>query len=208
MTGSTADRLLTLLKTRGPQTAQEAAVALAMTPAGAQQWLAQLATAALVVPEDRRHGRGRPRRYWRLSAKGHARFPDRHADLTLDIIESTRAVFGPDGLDKLIAHREAATLAKYGAALAKCVTLEERVAALAALRDAEGYMAHWETTPDGGFLLVENHCPICAAAAACQGFCRSELSIFRTVLGPGADVRRVEHVLAGARRCAYAIRPA
>jgi predicted ArsR family transcriptional regulator len=57
----------------------------------------------------------------------------------------------------------------------------------------------------GSFLFVENHCPICAAAAACQGLCRSELAIFRAVLGAEITVERTDHILAGARRCAYRI---
>jgi predicted ArsR family transcriptional regulator len=32
------------------------------------------------------------------------------------------------------------------------------------LRTEEGYMAEFEAEPDGSFLLIENHCPICAAA--------------------------------------------
>jgi predicted ArsR family transcriptional regulator len=66
-------------------------------------------------------------------------------------------------------------------------------------------MAEWSPDPGGGFLLVENHCPICAAAAACQGFCRAELQAFRNALGPDVVVERAEHILAGARRCAYRI---
>jgi predicted ArsR family transcriptional regulator len=68
-------------------------------------------------------------------------------------------------------------------------------------------MAEWRKDDDG-FLLVENHCPICTAAAACQGFCRSELDVFRDALGRDAVVERIEHILAGARRCAYRITPA
>ncbi len=60
----------------------------------------------------------------------------------------------------------------------------------------------------GGFRLIENHCPICAAARVCQGFCRSELALFREVLGPGVAVERTEHLLAGGRRCAYRVTPA
>ena len=56
-------------------------------------------------------------------------------------------------------------------------------------------------------MLVENHCPICAAATACQGLCRDELALFQKVLGPNVEVERTEHILAGARRCAYVIRP-
>jgi predicted ArsR family transcriptional regulator len=59
----------------------------------------------------------------------------------------------------------------------------------------------------GGFLLVENHCPICAAANACQGFCSTELDLFRTVLGPSVEVERVEHIVSGDQRCAYRVRP-
>lgn len=49
--------------------------------------------------------------------------------------------------------------------------------------------------------------PICAAASHCQGFCRAELDMFRDLLGAAAVVDRIEHLLAGARRCAYRIRP-
>ena len=44
-----------------------------------------------------------------------------------------------------------------------------------------------------------------AAATACQGFCRAELDVFRSVLGPDATVTRDEHIVSGGRRCSYAI---
>ena len=46
-----------------------------------------------------------------------------------------------------------------------------------------------------GYVLIENHCPICVAATACQGFCRSELDTFREVLGPDVSVERIEHIV-------------
>jgi predicted ArsR family transcriptional regulator len=85
--------------------------------------------------------------------------------------------------------------------------LPERVQALALARDVEGYMAEVEAQGDGSLLLVENHCPICAAARDCQNFCRSELEVFQRVLGPACSVVREEHILAGERRCAYRIKP-
>ena len=65
-------------------------------------------------------------------------------------------------------------------------------------------MAELEKTADG-WLLLENHCPICAAATACQGFCSNELALFRKVLGSEAQVERVEYLLEGGRRCAYSV---
>ncbi len=58
-------------------------------------------------------------------------------------------------------------------------------AALAAARSLEGYMAEVEPRVDGSVLLLENHCPICAAAQACQQFCRSELDASGACWGRG-----------------------
>lgn len=200
------ERLLYLLKSSGASTTADLAERLSMTTAGARQHLSKLAEAGLVYGEDEIIGRGRPRRRWRLTQAGHDRFPDRHGDLTLQMIEATRAVFGEEGLDRLIAHREAETRTAYLAALHSVNELSSRVVELARLRESEGYMAEIQREPDGSFLLVENHCPICAAATACQGFCRAELALFRLVLGEGVSVEREDHLLAGARRCAYRIR--
>ena len=81
------------------------------------------------------------------------------------------------------------------------------VAALAAARSAEGYMARVERGEDGSLFLIEDHCPICAAASSCQGLCRSELDIFRTLFGELAEVSREEHLMAGGRRCTYRVTP-
>ena len=77
----------------------------------------------------------------------------------------------------------------------------------ARIRREEGYMAEWTRAEDGALLLVENHCPICAAARTCQGLCRDELSLFREILGDDVEVERTEHLLSGARRCAYRVAP-
>ena len=107
----------------------------------------------------------------------------------------------------LIAAREKQMIESYGERLRGHGNLGVRVRALAAVRNEEGYMAEARADGKGGFLLIENHCPICAAATACQGFCRSELEVFRAALGSDVRVERSEHLLAGARRCAYRIVP-
>jgi len=204
---NTADQILFLLKTRGPRTAQQLAELLDMTSMGARRHLEAAEERGFVSFEDVAEKVGRPSRRWLLTEAGHARFPDRHADLTLQLILQVRTLFGEEGLDKLIAAREQASEASYRAAIGEGAALPERVQALALVRDVEGYMAEVEAQGDGSLLLVENHCPICAAARDCQNFCRSELDVFQRVLGPGCQVRREEHILAGARRCAYRIKP-
>jgi len=201
------ERLLYLLKSRGPQATAAVARHLGITAVGARKHLQNLEARGLVRYEDRRQAVGRPKRSWSLTEQGHGRFPDAHADLTLELLRAVRGLYGAAGLERLISQRERDTLAAYRAAMQGADGLAERVRRLAALRRREGYMAEWRRTADGGFLLAENHCPICAAATECQGFCRSELEIFRAVLGKAATVERTDHILAGARRCAYRITP-
>lgn len=198
------DRLLYQLKSRGPQAAATLAAACAITPMGAHKQLQALQSAGLVRAQDEVQGVGRPKRLWQLTAAGHARFPDRHGDLAVQLLLQVSRVLGEPALEQLIAAREAQALASYTARLATQRSLAGRVRQLAALRAEEGYLARAEA--DGrDWLLIEDHCPICAAAQSCQGFCRSELSLFQQSLGPQAVVRREEHLLAGARRCVYRI---
>lgn len=205
---NTADQILFLLKTRGPRTAQQLAGLLELTSMGVRRHLEAAEASSLVTFEDVAEKVGRPSRRWLLTDAGHARFPDRHADLTLQLITQVRTLFGEEGMDKLITAREKVTEAAYRDAVAATGgSLAQRVEALALARDAEGYMAEVEPADDGALLLVENHCPICAAARECQNFCRSELEVFQRVLGPHASVERAEHLLSGARRCAYRIKP-
>ena len=204
-THSTADRVLMRLKSHGPQTAQDIADAFAVSVMGAHKVLGALGCSGLVRHEDVSAGRGRPRRVFSLTEAGHNRFPNRHAELNAELIDLIRQSFGQEGLDRLIGEREGRQRARY--VVRDKTSLFDKLAALAELRAAEGYMARVEPEEDGSFLLVEDHCPICAAATACQGFCRSELAIFRDALGDNAEVNREEHLMGGGRRCTYRVMP-
>lgn len=203
---SAADDILRLLKTQGPTQTLAVAEHLGVSRQAARQHLERLEVDGLVEQAMERAGVGRPRAAWSLSVRGHRRFPDAHAQMSVELIEAVRVEFGAEGLDRLVARRERATLAAYELALAGSDRLQDRLARLAAARTIEGYMAEWRALNDGAYLLAENHCPICSAAAACQGFCRSELAMFQALLAP-ARVERTDHILAGARRCAYRVTP-
>lgn len=202
---STADRLLYLLKTRGPQQAADAGAVLGITAEAARQQFAKLASSGLVEAYSQAKGVGRPSQFWRLTPAAHDRFPDTHSELTIQLLDTVRQAFGEQAIDRLIDMREQKSREWYLRELSDAPDLKTRVARLAELRSREGYMAEYEELGDGAFLLIENHCPICAAATACQGFCRAELAVFEQVLQ--ARVERVEHILKRARRCAYKVAP-
>jgi predicted ArsR family transcriptional regulator len=201
------DRVLFQLKTRGPATAAQLGKRLGVTPMAVRQHLAALHEEELVDFEDERRKVGRPARVWSIAPAAAARFPDSHADLTVDLIESVRRTLGEDALSKVISARTRRQAAIYRDQMPSDVSLDKRVAALTALRREEGYMAEWSRQRDGSLLLIENHCPICAAATVCQGLCAEELGLFRSVIGSDAIIEREEHVLAEGRRCTYRITP-
>lgn len=203
-----AQRILMTLKMYGPQTAPEIGKRLSITGEAVRQQLVRLAEDGLVAARSEARGVGRPSQFWELTSAGNDEFPDTHAELTVHLLRTIRSRLGDAALDAIISAREEETREAYLRGMEGTDDLRQRVDRLARLRSAEGYMADWQEMPDGSLLFVENHCPICAAAAACQGFCRAEVAVFKSVLGPGVRVERLEHIIAGARRCAYAIAPA
>ncbi|MGJ7033019.1 helix-turn-helix transcriptional regulator [Niabella hirudinis] len=200
------ERALGIIKTRGPQTLLELATELGITVEGARFHLLKLAKEGLVDATTESKGRGRPQQLWALTDLGNARFPDMHAALTVKLIDAVRTLLGQPALDKIVAAQGKAALDRYLRALEGKKGLKDRLKGLAALRTAEGYMAALQKEGDG-YLLIENHCPICTAAASCQGFCAAELKTFKAVLGKTVTVERVDHILIGARRCAYKVMP-
>ncbi|MGH7782014.1 MAG: helix-turn-helix transcriptional regulator [Candidatus Binataceae bacterium] len=205
----TDDRILYFLKTKGPDTAAALARRLKITAMAVRQHLYRFRGEGLVEFSDERRRVGRPARVWRLAPAAAERFPESHAELTLEMIAAIRAAFGEAGLDRLLKERTRRQLKDYRARMASAGSgLAHKARALAEIRRAQGYMAESAARPDGTILLAENHCPICVAAAECQGLCREELSLFRTLFGKSATVERTDHILAGARRCAYIIAPA
>lgn len=219
----TRQAILELLKRQGPQSAQALAKTFTITPMAVRQHLYDLYDQKLVSqdstgqtsyagdapgPEDGPKPQataGRPVKRWHLTAAADSLFPDRHADLAVELITSIRQTFGEDAMERLIASRSQSQVASYRAALEGLESLEEKLTALAKARSDEGYMAEVLASDHGDYLFVENHCPICAAAKSCTGICAAELTVFRDSLGPDIKLERVEHLLEGARRCAYRV---
>jgi len=204
MQKSPADRILMFLKMRREATAALIATELTITKEGARKHLLNLANQNLIVSNSRSEGIGRPSTYYSLSPQGMARFPDSHADITVQLLQSIKQVLGENALDLLISDRESKVYQKYTEALLDIDSIEKKLEIIAAKRTEEGYMAEWRKESDY-YLLIENHCPICAAATECQGFCRSELNNFQQLIGPAYVINRTEYMIDSAPRCTYRI---
>ena len=197
--------IINLLKQSGAMDSQELSERLGVSAMAVRQHLYALQDEQLVTYQEESRAMGRPAKLWQLTPAADRLFPDGYAELTLSLIDSVREAFGEAGLDRLLDVKTGHQIAAYQALLSTQEELRQRLEALASLRTNEGYMAEIQSLDDGSFLLIENHCPICAAATACTGLCARELEVFGRVLGQGVTVERTEHIVAGARRCVYRV---
>jgi len=199
--------IVKILKMQGPLDSAQLADQLELTAMAVRQHLYALQNEGHVEAEERPVPIGRPAKHWRLTREADQLFPEAYAELNVSLIQALRDTFGEEGLDQVLISRCARQRQDYAKRIRASAPLDKKLKELARVRTEEGYMAEVRREKDGSYLLLENHCPICAAANACQGFCSTELDLFRSVLGRGVAVERVEHIVAGDRRCAYRITP-
>ena len=199
-------KLLELIKSGGPQTATELAESLGVTPVAVRQHLQALGKEGLLEYVEERRPVGRPARRWSLSDAALQFFPDSHREFAVGLIEAIDGAFGGEGLQRLVEERVRQQIRRYRRQMPDGDTpLEERIAALASLRNEEGYMVEWSAEGPNCWILAENHCPICEAAKVCGGLCAGEPALFQTILGPDVEVQRTEHLLDNSHRCVYRI---
>ncbi len=200
---NTRRAIVKLLKTEGPMDSAQLAERLGLTAMAIRQHLYELQEQKLVAAAEQRVPLGRPVKKWSLTRDADRLFPDAYAELSVALIAALGDTFGKEGLGRVLESRCARQRADYAKRIPHSHDLFARLKGLAKVRTEEGYMAEVTSQPDGSYLFVENHCPICAAATACQGFCATELQLFESVAGPRVTVERVDHIISGDRRCAY-----
>lgn len=201
----TRQTILQLLKRDGPRDSRTLGEALGISAMAVRQHLYALHADRLVTYEEESRGVGRPAKMWRLTPEADRFFPQAYSDLAVGLLAAVGETFGPDGVKQLLATRARHQIEAYQSQQPADASLPERLEALATARSNEGYMAGVQEGQDGSYLFVENHCPICHFAQACTGICAAELDVFQTVLGSDVVIERTEHIVSGARRCAYRV---
>lgn len=199
---TTRRRILEVLRRRGPCTFQELADAIGITRMGVYQHLQVLVSAELVRFEQERAGVGRPRNRYNRTAAADEVFPRRYGEFANGLIGDLRALGGEELVDRVFMQRCARMEAQYRERVAD-KPLAERVIAVAAILEENGYMADWRQVDEQTFEIREHNCAICAVAQANGVACKYELVLLSRLLR--ADVRRESHMASGDDLCAYRI---
>jgi DeoR family suf operon transcriptional repressor len=175
-----------------------------MTPSGMRQHLRVLDADGLITFREQRGSAGRPRHLYRLTARAESMFPRRYGDLVNDLL-SVASEDDPAFVERMFSRRGARRLDAARVRLSG--SLEDRVRALAALLDDDGYLAEVEPLADAkGWRIVERNCAIFDIALRYGHACSSELDFLRAAL-PDADITRVRHLVEGSTYCAYDVVP-
>ena len=143
---------------------------------------------------------GRPEMVYRLTRRSHDLFPADSNHVTIELLESTKDIYGANAPEKLLysifEKRTAALKAKV-----KGATVMERAKWLAKMRDSEGYMAEFRPTEKDGPQILECHSPIMNVLEKFPIIGRLEQEMFEAVLG--TPVRREETRTSGLYECAF-----
>jgi DeoR family suf operon transcriptional repressor len=200
--------VLYAVRRRGEATAEQVAEQLGMTISGARQHLTALARDGYVdATELTATGpkRGRRALVYAATNAADALFPKAYGELTNELLGYVSDQ-DPALLDQLFARRREHRIEAARSRLSNKRTLGQQVAELTRILDEDGYLASYEQVGRGVYRIVEHNCAIWAVAQLYGQACSSEIEFIRAVL-PTAHVERVEHMVAGARRCAYEVRP-
>lgn len=200
---STRRQILELIKRRGEMSAGQLAEVIGITSMGVRQHLSSLERDGLISTQVVRQKRGRPSYRFRLTEEADRLFPARYGQMAVDLLDQIVEIDGPEKVNRLFEQRMK-TLHREYADQMEGMPLADKVEALAAVRDREGYMAEAETDGDEGQVLVEHHCPIYEIARRFPQACHYEQELFSQTLD--ADVVRDEHKIAGDARCRYIVK--
>jgi predicted ArsR family transcriptional regulator len=199
--------LLLRLRVDGPSTPDQLAARLGASRTGVLQQLRALETAHLVSRQTMRHGVGRPRHLYDITADAQDFFPSAYEGLAAGLLAAIEAVGGTDLLEEVFAARcrQLGQLVRENMAsrVVDDAPLVERVQELAVIQTANGYLAGAVVNVDGSVRLQEHNCAIYHVAAGSPAACQAELELFSDVLG--ADVVREQHIVSGDRCCSYRI---
>jgi predicted ArsR family transcriptional regulator len=207
-TASSLRRAILLhLRQAGPGSPDTIATALEASRTGVLQQLRALEEAGLVSHAAEKHGVGRPRHVYDVTADAQGLFPTDYGGFASGLVKAIEAVGGDDLVEQVFAARRRQIgdriRRRMSERLADDAPLTDRVRVLAELQDEAGYLAEAIIDGDGRLRLREHNCAIDKIARRTQAPCDAELALFREVLGP--DVARETHIASGDRCCSYVV---
>ncbi len=201
--------VLYALRTGGPASPDQVAEYVGASRTGVLQQLRTLESAGLVTRRLSRHGVGRPRHVYDLTAAAQDLFPANYGALAQSFLTAIRSIGGEVLVKDVFDARRQQLKSRIGKRLAErlpeSASLWEKVREVASYQDETGYLGRATLDPDGTIRLREHNCAIYGVSSPYPIACDEELRLFGDVLG--ATVTRECHIASGGRSCTYRVEP-
>jgi predicted ArsR family transcriptional regulator len=198
------------LRTGGPASPDQIAERVGASRTGVLQQLRTLESGGLVTRSLSRHGVGRPRHVYDLTAAAQELFPANYGALAQSILTAVRVIGGEELMHQVFESRREQLKSRIGKRLGEKLpngaTLWEKAREVAAYQDETGYLCRAARDADGAIRLTEHNCAIFGISAPYPIACEEELRLLGEVLG--AKVTRECHIASGGRACIYRVDPA
>ena len=157
---------------------KEISARLGMSYMGIKTQCLALEKSGHVTSRNQHQASGRPQLIYRLTAKGQRLFRQDDNRLAVSLLHEARTLFGVSAAGKLLFLYFQKQTAEHLKTMSGTASLEDRLAALAAQRDAGGHMARVE-----GGCLVESHVPLAGLFEAFPEAIAMEETMISKVLG-------------------------
>lgn len=212
---STKQDILEYLLKHSQATAVELANSFDVSPQAIRRHLKDLDTEELVIYSVSEHpGMGRPQHVYKLSPRGKERlrrnrgegFGDGYGEFAVSLLDTLAATVGHEQVKTILQKQWQRKAQEYRQKVGNG-SLQERMANLVQLREAEGFMAEFHSVDscssiEESFIFIEHTCAISNVAESFPSVCGHELEMFAAIL-PDCTVERTHWLNNGEHRCGY-----
>lgn len=196
--------IIDLLKVNGAMSVEQLAGELEVSKVCVRRHLSLLESDGLVVFEEERHERGRPRFIYSLTEKARCLFPQIYDEFAQEVLSQLQRNFGDEAL-RCVLRARADELIKQFEQKLRGQSFDERVKSLVKAINAKGYLADARRMKDGSYRLRQRNCPTESVAVAYSQICEEELRVYREALG--CEIVRECRIADGERTCEFRIAP-
>ncbi|NWF99296.1 MAG: transcriptional regulator [Nitrospirae bacterium] len=198
----TREKIILLLKKRGPLAIEELSKELNITSMGIRQHLLSLERRGLIEYITKRQGIGRPAFLYKLSEKANDLFPKEYDKLILNLFHDIEKNEGREKIDEIFKWRKNRIIKEVKEIIGDKKNLPERVLAMRDILENEGYFAELNDSNNHYTLKLYN-CPIYKLASIYKEVCKHDLQMFKELISK--DLTRQECIIDGHPSCTYII---
>jgi predicted ArsR family transcriptional regulator len=198
----TREKILMILKTRGPIPIDDLSKELSITSMGIRQHLLSLERRGLIDYITKRQGIGRPAFLYKLTDKADNLFPKTYDKFIIDIFKDIEKYEGRNKIDDIFKWRKNRLFKETREALSEKKSLEDKVYELKDIFESRGYLVNLDET-DNYYSFKQFNCPIYKVASEYKEACKYELQMYKDLLGK--EVTRQQCMADGNPSCTYTI---